>query len=76
MKTLEDARRYEEANPGSVEIQREVRYFASYDGARYALAHDWTLEMLDRKTWVTWQEYQTPAKPVRGGSDETEGHNR
>ena len=52
MRTLEQARRYENANPGTVKIYREVRYFACIeDGKRYSLEHDWQVESLDRKLW-------------------------
>ncbi len=37
--------------PYNVIIQREVRYYAFINNVRYELAHDWTLEQLERSLW-------------------------
>lgn len=44
MKTVEDALKL------GCEIRREVRFYAvTKDGVHYALQHDWTIEIVDRK---------------------------
>lgn len=53
METLDEARRYQKHHPDRINIVREVRYFAEIKGeARYALRHDWTVELLEQKLWM------------------------
>ena len=48
--TLEEARRMQEQGY-PVNIRREVRYFADVGNTQYILAHDWTLEELEKRLW-------------------------
>lgn len=59
---LKDAQKYEKIDRElvmrgkpqvyRVNIQREVRYYASVGSVLHVLAHDWTLEELDKRLWL------------------------
>ncbi len=49
MRTIDEAKKIKELNPDQVTIQREVKYYAVVEGIRYALVHDWELQIIEQQ---------------------------